>query len=59
MVCVLKVSDVKAARHLATEITLCGARVYDLLANEDIERYGISQAKASQGNAMQNRAGHL
>ena len=29
----------KAARHLATEITLCGARVYDLLENEDTERY--------------------
>ena len=44
-----KVSDVKAARHLATEITLCGARVYDLLANEDTERYAIRQWKAMQG----------
>ena len=30
----------KAARLLATEITLKGARVYDLLANEATERLG-------------------
>ena len=30
----------KAARLLASEITLKGARVYDLLANEATERLG-------------------
>ncbi len=30
-----KVTDVKALKKLATEITETGARVYDLLQNED------------------------
>ena len=33
-----QVCDVKAARQLASDITLSGAKVFDLLENENMER---------------------
>ena len=40
----IKVQDVKTARGLASEITFIGAKLYDLLANENSER--VERAKA-------------
>ena len=40
----IKMQDVKAARQLASDITQSGAKLYDLLENENTER--MERAKA-------------
>ncbi len=35
----LKLQDVKQVRQLSSEITQSGAKLYDLLANENVDRY--------------------
>jgi hypothetical protein len=43
----IKVQEVKAARALASDITLRGAKLYDLLSTEVSERYLLHSALES------------